>query len=119
MLDTIARRLGYTKAQADPAPPHSAPLARLYRDALDPYSDAMQNSRFYERLSWVQQAIGRVAATAATVPLHVVLRQDETDEEQIAHPFEQLLQHPNPMDSRAELLIATISSLLLTGNAYW
>lgn len=119
-LDALAQRLGYIKAQQpDPAPPFTAMVARLERDMLDPYADAMTNARLYERLSWLQQAIGRVATTAATVPLHVVRRVDEQDEEQVSHPFEQLLQRPNPMDSRNELLVNTVSFLLLTGNAYW
>jgi HK97 family phage portal protein len=73
----------------------------------------------YRKLTWVQLAIGTVARTAAGAGLEVFQLQEEERKQIDNHPFEQLLQRPNPTMSRFELLEATFAYRLLTGNAYW
>jgi HK97 family phage portal protein len=81
----------------------------------------------YQRLAWVQIAISNKAAIVATTDMQVLeLKLDESAkrhlEERLAisnHPFELLLNKPNPLMSRFEFLEATSSYLDVTGNAYW
>jgi len=80
---------------------------------------AERQLRVYEKLSWIQVAVGQVARQAA-VSQYNVKRIDGDDAVNIPnHAFEKLLRHPNPLFSRQQLLEGTFSHYLLTGNAYW
>ena len=79
----------------------------------------------YRHLSWVHVAVGTVSRIAAGVAFDVKRYAGPTlyGRERLTdlpnHPFEQLLQRPNPLDSRFELLETTFAFRQLTGNAYW
>lgn len=73
----------------------------------------------YQKLSWVQIAVSKVAEVAMTTEFEVHRINGEQVEEIANHPFELLLRRPNPLMSRAELLEATLAYHALTGNAYW
>lgn len=75
--------------------------------------------RLYEKLSWVQTAVSRVAQTAALAKFNVSKIVGERSRDIRNHTFERLLKNPNPSNSRFELLEATFAYYQLTGNAYW
>lgn len=74
----------------------------------------------YRKLSWVLQAV-EITANAGAVSRFDVKRiiANEEPKDIPNHPFETLLQRPNPLDSRFEFLVATIEMWKLTGNCYW
>lgn len=120
LLSKIASRLGYAKSEQVANPPAwlRAQAASEQWSMPDP-SQAEAQLAMYQKLSWVQIAVSRVAETAATAAFNVMLLDGETEQGILNHAFEQLLRRPNPLQSRHELLVSTISYLTLTGNAYW
>ena len=76
-------------------------------------------AELYQRLSWVQIAVGIIARSVATAGVQVKRMVGDAPKQIVNHPFEVLLQHPNPHMSRAQLLEATSAYKRLTGNAYW
>lgn len=81
----------------------------------------VEQTRLYTQLSWIQTAISMIAQTAITSRLAVKKAKKVDDKEQDIdnHPFEELLQRPNPWSSRSEFIAATVSFYALSGNAYW
>ncbi|MYI41928.1 MAG: phage portal protein, partial [Chloroflexi bacterium] len=77
------------------------------------------SARVYEQSPWVYIAINRIAEAGALVPLKVFSMQGERRIGIDNHPLEQLLNNPNPLTSRFELIEQTLGSLELHGNAYW
>ena len=74
----------------------------------------------YRKLSWILQAVDNTASAGALARFDVKrIVQDKEPKDIPNHPFEQLLRRPNPLDSRYDLLYATIAMFKLTGNAYW
>lgn len=88
---------------------------------FDMLNTSESQPRLYTKLSWIQTAINNVAITAITSALKVKNKRSVDGQENDVdnHPFEQLLQRPNPAMSRSEFMEATISYRALTGNAYW
>lgn len=86
---------------------------------LPSYQLPEAQNELYQRLSWVQIAVRTIADTAATAGAQVMRQANEKNEQVTNHPFEVLLQRPNPLMSRFALLAATASYFKLTGNAYW
>lgn len=77
-------------------------------------------AELYRKLSWVLLAVDITASSASLTPFSVARIISGKEPKDIPnHPFEQLLNHPNALDSRYEFLYATIAFWLLTGNAYW
>ena len=72
----------------------------------------------YRLSSWVSTAVEMVAQTAALARFSVFKTKDEEQEDIPNHPFEKLLAKPNPMESGAELIEATIAFRKLAGNSY-
>jgi len=118
IIDRLAARFGYRKAdqvQAD----WLRVTANDEQWAIPDRSLPQAQSELYLRLSWVQAAVAGVARTAATTGFSVSQLKGEDTQGVENHPFELLLRRPNPLQSRFELLEATISFHALTGNAYW
>lgn len=132
--DNLARLFGY--APIDPyalipraTPAKAQPLtdapAFLRADAIaEAYSIPDRSLpeaqlELYQRLTWVQIAVSAVADVAAGTPFNVLSIQGEDTQDIPNHPFELLLRRPNPLNSRAEFIASTLSSFLITGNAYW
>jgi len=93
---------------------YSIPDGTLYQNQAD----------LYRRLSWVQIAVRAVASVVATCGFNVYRQRRSVvgAESRVAlpyHDFEILLNRPNPLDSRYELLESTASYRLVAGNAYW
>ena len=119
IIDRIARRLGYVKATNNAWPATLLAQADAGRFQIPDGSLAATQAELYQRLSWVFTAVNTVAQAAATTNFQVYRLENERQLEIVNHPFELLLQHPNPLQSRYELLKATFSYWLLTGKAYW
>jgi HK97 family phage portal protein len=102
-----------------PAPSWLSALSYPQRWALQDLSAYSAQVDTYRTLSWVQIAVATLSQTAAGTPLGVMQRQGEDTEDIINHPFEQLLDRPNPLHSRMELFETTFSYRSLSGNGYW
>lgn len=118
-LDNLAARFGYTKAPLEAPPTWLAASARAERYNLPDLATVEQQSKLFQKLTWVQIAITTVAQTAAGSAFNVKERTGEDTRDIPNHEFEQLLARPNPLMSRFELLEATFAYRNLTGNAYW
>lgn len=118
ILEQTLQRFGYYKAT--PKPPDWLLLSTKDEEYTIPdKSIATDQMDFYRKLSWVQTAVATVARYAATTPFSVSKMQGEDTTGVENHPFEILLQRPNLLQSRFELLESTFSYMALTGNAYW
>jgi HK97 family phage portal protein len=74
----------------------------------------------YRKLAAVTQAVDISSSAAAVVGFSVYRVSGDNEPKDIPnHPFEALLRHPNPLDSRFEFLKGTVTSWMLNGNAYW
>lgn len=113
----FARFLG-GRARLRPNPPHLEAVAMHHNMGTDP-SIRASYSRLYQQSPWVYLAVNRIAEAGALVPLKVLRLDGERRAEVIRHPLEDLLDAPNPLMSRFELLEQTLGMLELTGNAYW
>lgn len=121
-LDSVLARVrGERPTKAAPA----AVPAWLRAGATDEawrIPDMTQTERqagLYQQLSWLQSAVGILARTAAAATYSVSRRQGERTTPIVSHPFELLLQQPNPLQSRFELLEATFAWRKIAGNCYW
>lgn len=119
LIDRLATHLGYIKADLTRLPAFLRDDAGMQRWRIPDGNLYYEQAELYRRLSWVQAAVAAVSQTAATVDLSVRRRVLEETRDISNHPFELLLQRPNPLDSRFELLEATFAARRLTGNAYW
>lgn len=116
---TIERAKPPTKA-AEQYPSWLLQTAEAERFQLPDPSIYGNQADLYKRLSWVAQAIDVVASSAAIVDFEVARIVPGREPKDIPnHPFEQLLNHPNALDSRFEFLYATVAMWKLNGNAYW
>lgn len=101
-----------------PAPPWwgaSYNYERYRLPSLTAYSAQVDT---YRTLSFVQSAVSILSETAAIQPLNVMRRMGEDTEDITNHPFEVLLDRPNPLQSRKEFFQAVFSFLALSGNSY-
>lgn len=78
-----------------------------------------KQAELYNRLSWVHAAIDHKAGQVAGTPFQVLEVKDEEKTKILNHEFEQLMQSPNPTQSRFEILVDTSSNYDLTGNSIW
>lgn len=118
LIDRLAARFGYRKADAVQAE-WLRVTADAERDNLPGMDLPKKQLELYLKLSWVQSAVSSVARTAAITPFRVATLKGEATDDVENHPFELLLNRPNPHMSRFELLEATVSYYAITGNAYW
>lgn len=119
IIENLVNRMGYIKAKDGQYPAWLLATAGAEKFSIP--NPAMWESQadLYRRLSWINIAVGTVARSCAGVPLSVVRMEGEDEVEIPNHPFEMLIQKPNPKESRFELLEATFAYRALTGNAYW
>jgi HK97 family phage portal protein len=108
------------KTQALPRPlPWQLSEADRYRYDMPDMGIVNNQVSLYRLLSWVQIAVSLTARYAASAELEVYQSEGEDETEVANHPFELLLQRPNPLQSRLEFLVDTFSAYQLAGNAYW
>lgn len=74
----------------------------------------------YRKLSYVLMAVDNTAKASAVTKFSVMRNVAGKEPKDIPnHPFEMLLNHPNPLDSRYEFLYGSSAHYDLTGNCYW
>lgn len=110
---------GRTKAPAASYPPFALAQAQAEQWAMPAMALPAAQAELYQRLSWVQIAVGIIARSVATAGVQVKRLEGEDAKQIVNHPFEKLLQHPNPHMSRAQLLEATSAFKRISGSAYW
>ena len=112
LIDTVLNRLGYAKIAAN-AVRGTVPLAMAGDYAYGAYgydpTGAGDHIDAYKRLSWINAAIMHPCNLAASVAFNVYSLTGEKRADIPNHPFELLLNRPNPLMSRAEFLLATLS----------
>lgn len=120
IFDGLLARFGYAKTQQVQQPaPWLLATAEAERWNIPDGSRYTAQAALYQRLSWVQIAVQTLAQSGASVRLAVKSLRGEQTREIINHPFELLMQRPNPLMSRFEFLEATFAYRALTGNAFW
>lgn len=121
LLDTIATRLGYSKAPPKTPPPEPLLQATGAGQAwsIPDLSLADAQEELFQRLSWIYGAIMAVATVAASAQLNVLKLSGEKRKDIPNHELEMRLMRPNPLDSRTEIMVKTAAYYDLTGNAYW
>lgn len=93
-----------------------------YALAQEPHTSPIRGQAiesFYQTSPWLYLAVNRIAEAGALVPLSVKKRSAKGLIDQPNHPFIRLLESPNPLLSRFELMEQTLGFLELKGNAYW
>ncbi len=93
--------------------------AREQKHRMPSLDSMAEQQRAYALSDLVSSAVSHIANQVATTGFNVEMKVDETTEGIINHPFELLLDKPNPAESRMEFLARTASDMLLTGNSYW
>jgi len=106
------------RSQVENAPKWLQATAEAQRFEVPPLDLPKHQAELYQRLSWVYAAVDAVANVCATVHLGVYELEGERRVEVDNHPFEVLLQRPNPLNSRYELLYNAFAWRKLTGNCY-
>lgn len=87
--------------------------------SIPDYTTVERQVDLYAKLAWLQVAVSFVAETAAAAAFEVQQRTGEGLKPIANHPFELLLEDPNPNDTQFELLVATFSWLKVAGNCFW
>lgn len=123
ILDTLAARLGYTKAQpAQQVPGEMLSVAAGFRWDMPSAMVAERQMQLYQLVTWIATAIDIPAGMAADGKFKVQRiagEPDGPDDEEIAnHPFELLLDRPNPGQSRNEFIRDAYTMFKATGNLY-
>lgn len=118
VLDRVLGFFGYTKAAPSSPPGFIRAMGRSERWDYDPdLSQTLAQADLYRVSTWIQVAISHVANTAAVVPFSVYERNGEKWDDVVNHPFELLLDKPNPMQSRSEFMTSAVTNYRITGNA--
>ena len=106
--------------------PQSSPLSLDLQGASWLFSDAPRTRVDYRRevgsgygSSVLMAPVHWVARTFPEAPLQVEQETPEGFEKVLGHELSQLLRQPNPFYSGTTLWMATLSSWILSGNAYW
>jgi len=121
VIDGLLAKFGYVKASGAQAPYflRAGLGSGQYHPDIPDYSLAHNQAELYQRLVWVHIAESTIGQTVAGTDLQVKARKGDKTEAVENHPFELLMDKPNPLQSRTEFLTATCGYYDLTGNAYW
>ncbi|HOW77937.1 MAG TPA: phage portal protein [Verrucomicrobiota bacterium] len=119
IFEKLLARWGYAKAQVESPPAWLGATAEAQRFEIMDGSLWRNQAELYQRLSWVLIAVSHTASMVAKTPLRVMQRKGEKLSQIDNHPFEVLLDRPNPTNSRYELLYSIAAYRALTGNGYW
>ena len=121
-VDRLLWLAGYVRADALKASGIQSP--DWARAGLQPWTDepnltVIENQlNTMATLSWVYNSVSARAQTGAGTPLKVKQRVGEEQKDIDNHPFEMLLDRPNPLQSRTEFLTAWFGYRALAGNTY-
>lgn len=118
IFDKIATRLGYYKA-----PPEMAKwllnTADIESLSYPQYTDNRNKISYFQRVSWVNIAVDKVATIGSGAKWNVKRREGESTVDIPNHEFERLMDAPNPTMSRADLIYATLAYMSVCNTAYW
>lgn len=74
----------------------------------------------YQSVLWVYHGVFSIAMTLANIPLRIRIRTDTNIQEDCPdHPANTLLNNPNRLLTKLQLIAKTVLSMELTGNGYW
>lgn len=116
--DVDLNRLATLMKAAGPAPSWYGASSDYYRWQIPDLSVYSAQVDTYRTRAWVRSSVSITAQQAATVPLMVKILQGEDRKDVENHPFELLLNRPNPDQSRFEFLRAAFSFWRLSGSGY-
>ncbi len=125
IFDRAAGFMGYT-AKADPVSRHNSIPSFLGagaspwwsdKEVVDPSLYAVQAER-YTKSELVYACVNKISESGAMAQMDVFEKMGGAEPIK-RHPFEELMDRPNPWCSRFQLMEGTLGSLELTGNAYW
>lgn len=120
IFDKLLDRMGYMrKAPGVVAPRWLLANAEARQFDVPNYTLPESQARTMLQMAWVQSAVDAIANACMLQDLNVTTWSGETKEQIDGHPFERLMEQPNPLMSQGELFYATAASYRLTGNAYW
>ena len=122
LIDNLAARLGYAKAQAgkQAIPAEMLAIARQQHWNMPDARGPEEQIDLYAQLTWIATACDMVAQIGSQ-GIFQVERQSGPDDEDTSidnHPFELLLRKPNPAQSRAEFIRDVLTWFKITGNLY-
>ena len=118
-IDGLLGRWGWVKAGNRGAPPWALHTAEMSRWSVPDGALFEHQADLYRTLSWINIAVTQTANEVAVADFRVQRLVNDEKVEIRNHPFERLLLHPNPHDSRFDLFFQTTAFRELTGNAYW
>jgi len=81
--------------------------------STDQYGDQQSLNSIYDNITWAYRSIGFIASNLARVPW-IYKKGDEEVEIQY-----DVFQDPNPMQTRYDFLVESLSRLLLQGEMFW
>ena len=118
LFDKLVTRMGYAKAKPE--------LARWLMETADvesmvypQYVDNNNKLSYFQRVSWVNIAIDKVATIGSGAGWNVKRREGEKTVDIPNHPFERVLDAPNPTMSKSDLIYATLAYMGVCNTAYW
>jgi HK97 family phage portal protein len=120
LFSNLLSRMGYTKARAKPQYPDWAlGQAEAERWMLGDGSIYDAQIGLYSKVTWINSGIEIYSALCAATALNVFQASGQDEKDIPNHPFEMLLDNPNPLMSRFEFMQGTFAFLRLVGSAYW
>jgi len=118
MFDKVLSRMGYMKAPQE-YPKWLLQSADVESLSYPQYTDSNNKLSYYQRVSWVNIAVDKVATIGSGARWNVKRREGEQTVDIPNHPFERLMDAPNPTMSRADLIYATLAYMSVCNSAYW
>jgi len=83
------------------------------------YTDNRNKISYFQRVSWVNIAVDKVATIGSGAKWNVKRREGESTVDIPNHEFERLMDAPNPTMSRSDLIYATLAYMSVCNTAYW
>lgn len=90
----------------------------LNRPVWNPRSAEQQAKEGYQQNVIAYSCIRMIATCASALPFYMMEGRGDAEREIDSHPLLDLLERPNPMQSRRQLIEADLSFLLIAGNSF-
>jgi phage portal protein BeeE len=118
LFDKVLTRMGYMKAPQE-LPKWLAQAADIESLSYPQYTDNNNKLSYFQRVSWVNIAVDKVATIGSGARWNVKRREGEKTVDVPNHEFERLIDSPNPTMSRSDLIYATLAYMSVCNTAYW
>ena len=120
LFDYLAQRRGYSKGkQGSQYPAWALDRAELEGYSFPKYVDNSNKLSYFQRVSWVNIAVDKVATIGSGASWNVKRREGEDTVDVPNHDFERLMRQPNPTMSQSDLIYATMAYMSVCNTAYW